>query len=93
MQMGKREDLIKDFVFITGVGRNRYVGREEREGGMEGRDECGAACCQRGLMNVCVCVYGLFDGSIMLCHHGAHTNSNANERKFILTTPTTLLPP
>lgn len=40
-----------------------------------------------------VCVYVLFDGSIILCHHGAHTNSNADERKFILTTPTTLLSP
>lgn len=28
VQMGKREDLIKDFVFITGVGRNRYGGWE-----------------------------------------------------------------
>ena len=38
VQMGKREDLIKDFVFITGVGRNRYVvGWEGGEGGREGR--------------------------------------------------------
>jgi len=38
VQMGKREDLIKDFVFITGVGRNRYVGGRngERDGEREG---------------------------------------------------------
>jgi hypothetical protein len=34
VQMGKREELIKDFVFITGVGRNRYgMGRR---GGRKG---------------------------------------------------------
>jgi len=79
VQMGKREDLIKDFVFITGVGRNRYVGG--RKGGRKD-DVCVTIFfCMQLLMYV----NGL-DGSLICFPPArAHTDSGADTRKFILT--------